>query len=234
MTESVPSVAADQLIRVPGVAHTALTEDLQQRLPVGVPGAPWTCRCQAVVWAGRGGQAAREALPAALHGAFTGLGTAGGLVRYRDTPVGPYDEVFAAVAGLGRPARATVPFMAVDSERSLVGGRANWSLPKTLATFDGGPPSPSWSATGSGWTVTVRAKPFGPTVPLRGSSVVVQAWPDGNVRQARGRSHGKGRAALITVEVAADRVLTNLMRPGRHLGMVVDDLTFTLAAPASV
>ena len=35
----------------------------------------------------------------------------------------------------GRRSWGNVAFMAVDSETSLVGGRTNWAMPKTLAQF---------------------------------------------------------------------------------------------------
>ena len=62
----------------------------------------------------------------------------GAFVHYLDTPVGPYAEVLASPAVLlrgGLLAAAHIPFIAVDSEASVRGGRENWALPKTLARF---------------------------------------------------------------------------------------------------
>jgi len=65
----------------------------------------------------------------------------GGMLRYRASPVGPYAEVWATPGiRVGRHGpELTIPFMAVDSLASLRGGRANWGLPKTLATFNSAP-----------------------------------------------------------------------------------------------
>ena len=62
----------------------------------------------------------------------------GGMVRYLETPVGPYDEVLGMVGSrTGLRPWGSVAFMSVDSEPSLVGGRSNWAIPKTLGSFDG-------------------------------------------------------------------------------------------------
>lgn len=196
-----------------------------------VPGAPWSVRAQAVVWGCRGDRSIGAALAPPVRGSFSGRGLTAGLVRYTDTPVGPYDEVFAAVGALGRPVRATIPFIAVDSEPSVAGGRTNWALPKVAASFEGGPLESSWSVTGEDWKVTIRPRAYGPRVPIVGNSVVVQPWPDGRARAAPGSSRGRGRLALITVEVEAGPDISALIRPGRHAGMVIDDLSFTLGVP---
>src|SRR5437588_6813952 len=146
------------------------------------PPAPWTCRCQAVVWSARPPRDAAEWLPPALAGRRP-LGVIGGLVRYLDTPVGPYDEVFAAI-GLrrGRGLAGHIPFMAVDSAASVAGGRGNWALPKTLAAFAGD--MPSLQAAGDGWRAAIHARPVGPALPLRTAGANLQQWPDGSLRRA--------------------------------------------------
>jgi hypothetical protein len=68
--------------------------------------------------------------------------SAGALISYADTPVGPYHEVIGMViVRHGARLLVHVPFIAVDSPTSLVGGRVNWALPKTLADFTGEPRS---------------------------------------------------------------------------------------------
>ena len=81
-----------------------------------------------------------------------GLLTVGGFVRYTDTPVGAYDEVLGMIGSrTGLRPWGNVAFMSVNSESSLVGGRTNWAMPKTLARFDGelanGGPSPATAPT---------------------------------------------------------------------------------------
>ena len=70
----------------------------------------------------------------------TPLLTIGAMLRYEDTPVGRHAEVMAVTLIRGRRGPIThCPFIAVDSPASVVGGRANWALAKTLARFEGTP-----------------------------------------------------------------------------------------------
>ena len=136
------------------------------------------------------------------------------MVRYLDTPVGPYNEVFAALP-VG-PLAGTVPFMAVDSERSMAGGRGNWSLPKEMAVFERG------HARGAGWDVAVRARIARlPAFPVGGAAFLKQ-----NGRTARLDSRGRGRAALVTVETQGTP-----LRAGTFPAVVLGDATFTLGKP---
>ena len=62
------------------------------------------------------------------------------LVRYADSPVGPYDELLWLEAVKTRQGwRPRVQQIVVSSAESVAGGRHNWAMPKTLARFD-------WSA----------------------------------------------------------------------------------------
>jgi len=136
-----------------GVPESRLDERARAGLPTDAPPAPWTCRCDAVVWFAR---PARD-LPG---GGGRPWLVAGALIDYADSPVGPYHEVLGLLAGFGRTGPvATVPFIAVDSPASLVGGRQNWALPKVLAQFADG------TAAGAGWTVSATARAVGPAVP---------------------------------------------------------------------
>jgi hypothetical protein len=203
----------------------------------GAP-APWTCVCDAVLWLGRGGSAATGALAPALHGARS-LAVVGAMVRYRETPVGPYDEVLGLVGShTGLRPWGSVAFMAVDSRDSLVGGRINWALPKTLATFEGEVAAGStFTARGADavpWQVTARSRVLGPSVPLGAAGVARQVFPEGGVGSSRLSARARVRAAVVTVDVASDGPLTSWLRSGRHPGLVVQDARFTLAEPSLV
>ena len=219
-----------ELTAVAGVPESTLDDATLARLPAAAPPAPWECRCSAVVWAARGGTAAAAAVDPSLRG--TALTVLGGVVAYQDTPVGRYNEVFGAV-GLrhGRGVRGSVPFMAVDSVESLVGGRQNWSLPKSLARFTGGPLATAMTATGAGWTVTATAHPIGPPLPARVVGRLAQRWPDSAVRTAVLRGRGRLRPALVDVTVTSTGPLASWLRGGRHLGVVVTSAEFTLPEP---
>jgi hypothetical protein len=126
----------------------------------------------------------------------------------------------------------TIPFMAVDSRDSVVGGRQNWSLPKVLARFTGEPAELAMTAEGDGWTVRVTARPIAPKLPVKTTGRVVQAWPDGSVRSAVLTGKARSRPALVTVEVRSNGNLASWLRPGRHLGAVMTATEFTLPDPS--
>ncbi|GAC1380259.1 MAG: hypothetical protein NVSMB48_05920 [Marmoricola sp.] len=215
---------------VPGVAETTLPSDLVAGLPENLAPAPWTVRGSAVVWWNRAGAAARGALPVEIARTHKPIMVIGGFVRYADTPVGTYDEVFGIVTSKGpggaKDIVSTVAFMAVDSPSSLVGGRSNWSMPKTLASFDGSPDSEmtARSTTDQTWTVTSRARalPFGVSRSAR--AVIRQAFPDGSVGDTAMSSGGRMRPAVISVGVESDGPLAGWMRPGTRVGMVLEDV----------
>lgn len=224
-----------ELTGVAGVPETTLTGEHLDGLPATSAPAPWTARCQAVAWLGRGGAAAAGALPPTMRGARA-LGVAGAFVRYLDTPVGAYDEVLGLVAAReGRNAWGTVTFMAVDSPTSLVGGRVNWAMPKTLADFSGDPaalgPVSASSVHGPRWRVTAAPRPFGPSLPVRIRSIARQEFADGRVGSSLLTGRGRVRLALVRVGVDSDGPLPGWLRPGRHLGVVVESATFDLGAP---
>ena len=223
-----------ELSGVAGVPETVLGRALLDRLPKNLAPAPWHCRCEAVVWLSRGGRTASSALPPTLRG--PGLGVVGGLVRYTDTPVGPYDEVLGLVGSRsGALPWGHVAFMAVDSEPSLVGGRTNWAMPKTLATFEGVVArGRAFTATGADehrWRVSATPLVVGPPVPVRLAGVARQQFPGDRVAASSLGSRGRVRPALVRVEVESDGPLPSWLRPGRHLGAVVESAEFTLAEP---
>jgi hypothetical protein len=136
----------------------------------------------------------------------------GAFVRYHDSPVGPYNEVWAAPSL--SPA-LHIPFMAVDSEASLRAGRANWALPKEMAAFSG------WSAEGDGWSVAARVVSAGLRIPLVGA---------GELRQAvRSFAWARGVGRLVRVEVEVRGI--EWLAPGRHLGLHVERATLTVGSP---
>lgn len=233
-------LARPELTGVHGVPENALSDALLAALPRDVPGAPWDCRCSAVVWLERGGaRAARTLAPALRAGA--GLGVVGGLVRYESTPVGAYDEALALVAGrTGLTPWVSVPFMAVDSPASLVGGRTNWALPKSLLEVDG-VPGRAGPVRARGiddvphgdWELAATARPIGPSVPVRTRAEMRQVFPDGTVRSCTLRAQGRVRPALVTVEVRATGRLGEVLRSGRRLGALVESAAFTLGTPSA-
>jgi hypothetical protein len=140
-----------------------------------------------------------------------------GLVDYRGGPVGPYRELFAAPmmvrgGGLG----GHVPFMAVDSQASVDGGRSNWALPKQLAVFDthrGG----RISVRGDGWTVALSGATRRRRIPVRAVATCAQLWPDERLRGFA--VHFRGHARAATVEVSASDV--PWIAPRRHLAVAL-------------
>jgi hypothetical protein len=227
------------LAGVPGVPETRISQALLSTLPANVAPAPWSCVCDAVLWFGRGGPAATAALAPPLRRAARGLGVVGAMVRYRETPVGPYDEVLGMVGShTGARPWGSVAFMAVDSGASLVGGRTNWAMPKTLAAFEGDPaPGSTVVARGDDevrWEVAASSRVLGPAVPVAAAGRARQVLPGGGIADCRLSARGRVRPALVTVEVVSDGPLASWLRPGRHLGLVVQDARFTLAEPSLV
>ncbi len=218
-----------------GVPETALSAALAAGLPLNQAEAPWECRCSALLWLGRGGRAAAAALPPGLAGS-PALATVGGFVRYSATPVGPYDEVLGMVASrTGLRPWGNVAFMSVDSQPSLVGGRTNWAMPKTLARFEG-EPAPGRTMTGTGsdqipWSVSASSRVIGPALPFKSKGTARQQFSDGRIGDSLLTFAGRVRPAIVTVEVSSAGTLPRWLRPGRHLGAVIEEATFTLGEP---
>lgn len=195
--------------RVPGVPETILSSALLAELPDGVAPAPWRARARGMFWwqrlRGPARDAAAGALPPAL-GDVTVRAAAGALISYADTPVGRYHEIIGLiVARHGARLIVHVPFIAVDSRASIVGGRANWALPKTLVDFTGEPDSgTTMTASAAGWRVTAAAHGRGIALPFAAPAVasVVQLGPDGDLWTSFSSAHGRSRLARI--DVSAD------------------------------
>jgi hypothetical protein len=205
------------MIGLRGVPQTALTD--ADDLPAEAPPAPWHTSMRAVVWQALPSRAARQAAgPVPGRVAMV----VGAMISYNDTPVGPYDEIIGGVGMLS--GQVTVPFIAVDSPASVVGGRMNWALPKTLARFTGGPAS-EMAATGPDWSVRVTVHALGLAVPFRTRGRLAQQWPDGEIRRTRVRMSGKARPALVRVRVTAEPSLSGWLRGGWHAGAVLENVT---------
>ena len=229
------SNARIELTGLRGVPETALSEALVATLPGNDAPAPWECHCSALLWLGRGGRAAASALPSALAGSAA-LATVGAFVRYTDTPVGAYDEVLGMIASrTGLRPWGNVAFMSVDSESSLVGGRTNWAMPKTLARFDGELANGSL-ITGSSsdqlsWTVSASPRVAGPAIPLKTKATARQQFADGRVGDSLLTFAGRVRPAFVTVGVTSAGSLPTWLRSGLHVGLFVEDAVFTLGEP---
>jgi hypothetical protein len=213
---------------VPGVPESTLDDATAASLPAEAPLAPWECDSSGIVWLSRG-RDVRSTLGELLPPNGKAAVVVGGMIAYQRTPVGEYREVFGGV-GLraGRDVSVSIPFMAVDSPASVVGGRQNWSLPKVIASFTGRPEARTMTASGDGWTVRVTARPIGPRLPVKTTGRVVQHFPDGALRSAILSGRAKSRPAIVTVEVTSSGQLASWLRPGRHLGAIMTGTTFTL------
>lgn len=118
--------------------------------PGHVP-APWTCKCE-TYWLlltlrsplSPAIYAPLEAIhaPIASNNAFKGgLGMIQ-IVRYLDTPVGPYDELLVIPGNFQTPCeiqkgkpRLRIPRIYVSEREAMYNGRRNWNIPKRLANF---------------------------------------------------------------------------------------------------
>ncbi|HEY9565163.1 MAG TPA: acetoacetate decarboxylase family protein [Nocardioides sp.] len=225
------------LLRVPGVPETALSDSVAAALPENLAPAPWSVRSSGTVWFTKAPEAATDALPGALRaqGARATF-VIGGFVRYEQTPVGAYDETFGVVGyRIGRKVSATVAFMAVDSPTSVVGGRANWAMPKALAEFEGSPrPGDTFTVAGEndlGWRISATSGRTTPKIPVFSRARVVQEFPDGSLRGCRLKARGWARMTRTQVEVESASTLPDWLVPGRHPGATLEDIRFSLGVP---
>jgi Acetoacetate decarboxylase (ADC) len=210
----------EALASIAGVSESQLSRHVAAGLPDSAPGPPWDCPVSSVFWSHKAKPGAEEALPEVLRGSPRVPVTIGALIRYIDSPVGPYSEVIAAPAFVRRPfPQAHVAFIAVDSETSVVGGRANWAFPKVLARFEGtiGLPGEA-TVVGRDWTVGVgtSARPLRLPTWLRYSCC--QVWPDLTVRHFPLKVQGWSRWATVDVEVTSAGTLGTWLASGRHTG----------------
>ncbi|KAI0317308.1 hypothetical protein OF83DRAFT_1058882 [Amylostereum chailletii] len=85
------------------------------------------------------------------------------LLRYSDSPVGPYDEFIMLAGGFSNPLTKEVTrritTIYVSSPASVWNGRKNWNIPKNVARFE-------WRSTGSNTTTVKIYHPEGVSAPL--------------------------------------------------------------------
>lgn len=212
------------------VPESRLGADDRARIPPRSAPAPWSTRLRAVVWVHRASPSAVALLPEALRSRRTLPLTVGAFVQYLDTPVGPYSEVFGSpvvVLRAGLPA-IHVPFMAVDLPASVHGGRANWALPKTLASFSGA--RTSLRADGDGWTVGADATEHGPRLPLAAVARDVQVDEAGRELVIPVTARGLWRAARVEVRTSGP-TLPSWLVGGTHRGLVLHRARMTFGEP---
>jgi hypothetical protein len=187
------------------------------------PPPPWRSEVHALLWWHRAAPGAEAALPAALRGRAGAPLTLGGLIAYRDGPVGPYAEVLGAPMLLrGGAGLSHVAFMAVDSAASVEGGRANWALPKEPAAFSGAVGrAGAVSARGAGWALTVTTAVRPRALPAWAAVRCAQEWPDGAVRVFGARMAGRARLASVQVHHDVPSALAGWLLPGRHPALLL-------------
>jgi hypothetical protein len=66
---------------------------------------------------------------------------------------------------------------------------------------------------------------------VRSRAVTRQEFPGERLGDSRLAAKGKARPAMVDVQVASDGPLAGWLRPGRHLGAIAEDVTFTLGVP---
>lgn len=213
-----------------GLPESTLPAALIQLLPDKIPGAPWRTQCHVVTWMHPVGPAALDAFPQPIRPAAVSL-VAWALVRYENTPVGPYNEVAATLIPDGGDGYGHIPFIAVDSYPSIVGGRSNWLLPKSLARFVWTQDQLSANVTADapskpGWSITVSLTPTGEPTELAIPSNVQQVSTGGAVRRFTGNMAGSTRSAAVNVDGVAEGPLAALLVPGRHEGTILSDCRF--------
>jgi hypothetical protein len=59
-----------------------------------------------------------------------------------------------------------------------------------------------------------------------------QEFPDGRLGDSLVKGRGRIRVAVVDVEVESDGPLPTWLRPGRHLGAVVESARFSMTEPA--
>jgi Acetoacetate decarboxylase (ADC) len=203
------------------------------------PGPPWRVSSHALIWAARADKRARRAIqalvPEEVSAGATPIATLGALIRYLDTPVGPYSEIIGAIIyRRGGTVFSHIPFIAVDSPASVVAGRTNWALPKTLASFEGQPAQGiPMIATGGDWRVEATPTAGRLALPLLVPRLLamVQLGPHRTVYSVRPSSYGLVRPARADVRVGAGPTLSDWFPTGSCPG-VLGRMTMVLG-PAS-
>ena len=211
-----------------GVAECELDESTIDTLPANNAPAPWVGGGHGIIWGKKIDGAMRERLhdvvPEVIRTGAQPIGVGGFLLFWDDTPVGPYREIGAIVVfRSGWSVFGHVPFIAVDSPASLVGGRDNWAIPKTLATFTGDPGRDETAEVdGPGFAIRTRQHASRLIVPTFAPKVatLVQARPDGTALATRPTVRALVRPARVDVTIEAGPALTDWVPSGRCRGVV--------------
>jgi hypothetical protein len=215
-----------------GLPETELPDELIGRLPASAALAPWQTRCNVVSWLHEPDAAAIETFPPAIRPTSVAL-VAWALVRYEDTPVGPYSEIAATLIPAGGDGYGHIPFIVVDSLPSIVGGRANWLLPKALAHFEWSGDGRSVTVTSEqpatpAWSITVSYVPAGDTADIAVPNHVQQVSTDGVVRRFDGELTGTMQGGTVQVDGFADGPLAALLALGSHDATIMTDCQFNV------
>lgn len=143
LTTEAKQISSDQVFRHPRLYrlhickhHTLYTEHL---LLQAVTPAPWSLHGHAFLLPTLKVSTVKQYDVNPLHGAkHWGLIGAVILVKYPETSIGPYSELIftSGLHRLGSHVGFHISQIYVDSQASVNGGRANWAVPKKLATFD--------------------------------------------------------------------------------------------------
>jgi hypothetical protein len=233
-------------LRLPGAPESLLSDEQLAALPTNAAPAPWRLRASALVWTGRPDGPARAALaeivPGEISVGATPIATVGALINYLWTPVGRYSEIIGMVVyRRGGSLFTHVPFIAVDSATSVVGGRANWALPKVLATFEGRPVDRvPMTAEGPSWRVTATPRASRVPLPMFAPKLVpmVQLTASGSRCSARPVGYGLVRPARVEVrvagETAAEPSLASWFPAGSRTGVLGAQLSASLGAPVEM
>ena len=224
---------------LPGTPQTALRPEDLATLPATAPPPPWRITAAALLWTDRPDVRARAAIdavvPREVSAGATPIATVGALIRYLRTPVGRYREVIGAVVyRRGATVFTHIPFIAVDSAASVVGGRTNWALPKTLASFEGQPAhGVSMAATGNDWCVEATPMSYRLMVPMLVPKLlaVVQLGPHRSLWSVRPSCYGVTRLARIDVRMTAAPTLRDWFPSGIRRGVLSPQLTMFLSRP---
>ncbi len=128
--------------------------------------APWTLSGRGVIVCHRASRSWRKR----HFPGWSGPVTVSMWVDYIETPVGPYREWLLVPGRVANPRgrNFSISHIFVDSEKSLVGGRQNWGIPKEMARFDFGVGGRdvTVSMTVDGTVLALSGHAVGPSIPV--------------------------------------------------------------------
>ncbi|OJD18433.1 hypothetical protein AJ78_01552 [Emergomyces pasteurianus Ep9510] len=113
----------------------------------------------------------------ATSGQFKGRACTVMIVRYLESPVGPYDEILWIPAWFEVPGKMTsnprITRIYVSSKECIYNGRKNWNIPKHLANFKFIPSETPSTMPYSGVEISLPSTPDQPFVVLKFSPVTL-------------------------------------------------------------